>query len=161
MAKKSWALQSCLWFSSKLASRFSDCRRPEEISGQVSQASPWAGTEKGARSQTWHFSCPLVFHLPTAGVEQSGWAAWAYPCLEGLLVLPHGKAGCMAQSVPKGGVGFGCKWHLAVDPGERWLLDCVLRSYLRVGKKISSLNSLNCTPLIITASFQEGKCVSL
>lgn len=96
---------------------------------------PWRGAEKGASSQTRYLVCPVVFHLPTAGAEWSSGTPQAYPCLEGVLVWTLGKVGCMGQPVLKDGVGFGCEWCLAVDPGERWLLGRVLRSYLCIGKK--------------------------
>lgn len=51
MAKKSWALQSCLWFSCKMTGRFSECRRPEEILNRVLRAFPCGAAKKGARCQ--------------------------------------------------------------------------------------------------------------
>lgn len=80
--------------------------------------------------------CPLVLHLPTAGTERSSRTAQAYPCLGGVLIQTHGKMGCVQQPVLKGGISFGCKWCLAVDPGVYWLLGHVLRSYVQVEKNI-------------------------
>lgn len=95
-------------------------------------------------SQTRCLGCPPAVPLPAA-------AAGAKRSLSlfgrSISTVPR-ETGCVGRPVPKGADGFGCKWHLTVEPGERWLPGCVLSSYLPVGKKVffqlPELHSVGC-----------------